>query len=112
MDILDDEDPTSPIENGEMTFDSIYSFLLDKGDIIITIDKAAEEAVRRGLSLVKHQHTKKMRQSNPNFGDKTIKYKVVEEIEGTEPAQIRLQIWLEKKSGVYIHRIVVPDNGL
>lgn len=111
LEILDDT--TSSIEdNGEITFENLYSFLLSNEDIIITIDADNEEAVRRGLSVVKHNYTKKLRNAGEKPEEKVIKFQIVEKLEETDPPQIRLQIWLTKRSSVQIHRMVVSDKGL
>ncbi len=112
LEVLDAPDS---VEDEDVSFESLYAFLLSNDDIIITIDEEAEEAVRRGLSIVKLNHVKKMRAAGERIEEKILKFQVVERITNTlpgEPNKIRLQIWLAKKSGVRVHRMVVSEKGL
>lgn len=109
--ILDSVDD-GPAANAEVSFETIYAFLLDNEDIIITINASEEEAVRRGLSVQKYNHTKKMREAGSSVIERMIKFQTVEEVPDVEPKQIKLQIWLEKRSSVHIHRMVVSEKGL
>lgn len=112
LEVLDAPDS---VEDEDVSFESLYAFLLSNDDIIITIDEEAEEAVRRGLSIVKLNHVKKMRAAGERIEEKILKFQVVERITNTLPGEankIRLQIWLAKKSGVRVHRMVVSEKGL
>lgn len=112
LEILDAPDEAS---DEDVSFDNLYAFLLANEDIIITIDEEAEDAVRRGLSVVKLNHTKKMKAVGEKLEEKTLKFQVVERIPATlqgEPNRIRLQIWLAKRSGIRVHRMIVSEKGL
>lgn len=105
LEILDAPD----VEEEEVSFDTLYGFLLRESDIIITIDAEQEEAVRRGLAVVKHNHNKKMASAGEKQDSKLMKFKVLEQLPNE---QIKLQIWLQKREGVQIHRLIVSDKSL
>lgn len=107
LEILDAE-----VEESGVTFEDLYAFLLEKEDIQITIDADKEEDVRRGITLVKHAHVKKLKAAGQKIDEKQIKFCVVRTIEGTEPKQIILQVWLVRRSSVHIHKMVVSDKDL
>jgi len=99
-------------EDEGTSFEDIYAFLLSNDDIILTIDAAAEAELRRGLSVVKHNHTKRLKAAGEEVKEKQMKFKVLGEVTGSEPKQIRIQIWLVHRSSVHIHKMVVSDKGL
>lgn len=107
MDILDDDTP----EQGQ-SFEDIYAFLLEKEDIILTIDAADEEALKRGLTIVKYNHKKRLEKAGQRVQERQIKYKNLGVVEGTDPQQIRIQIWLMTKGSVNVHNMIVSDKGL
>jgi hypothetical protein len=109
IDFLDDE----PIVGGseETSYEELYSFLLSNEDIIIVIDKDADEPLRRGMSLVKYQYSQKMAAAHAPIDNRQIGYKVIEEVEGTDPVQIKLQIWLRARKSVKVHQLIVSDKG-
>jgi hypothetical protein len=108
LDVLEDEK-----EDGT-SIDDIYNFLLENEDIILVIDADQEEALRRGLTLVKARHQKKVQEQGlpPNGESKQLAFRVIEEVKDTEPKQIRIQIWLKKRSNVKVHRMIVSDKEL
>lgn len=108
LEVLDAPDA----ESEDVSFERLYSFLTTNEDIIITIDADQEEAVRRGLSVVKHNQQKRLRKAGEKADERIIKFNVVQKIPDTDPPQIKLQIWLEVRKGVFIHRLVVPEKGL
>lgn len=110
LEILDVENEGE--DEGVMTFESIYGILLEKDDIILTIDNAALEDLKRGMSVVKQNHSKRMQKAGNKADERTLKFKVLEEIPETEPVQIRLQIWLAKKGGVRVHKMIFSDKDL
>lgn len=106
LDVLDDEPGTS--------IEDIYSFLLKNEDIILTIDAEQESELRRGLALVKHRHMNKLREAGiaPNGESKQLGFRVVDRVPNTEPEQIRLQIWLKKRTSIKVHKMLVSDKEI
>lgn len=103
--ILDVDD-----EAEEMSFDSLYTFLLEKNDIVITIDKEALGELRKGLSQVKYTYERKMKAAEVKVDKKVLKFNVLDNREGIEENQIKVQIWLAKPSGIMVHKITVSDS--
>lgn len=108
LDVLDIEEE----EEGAVSIAAIYSFLYQNEDIIITIDAAEEENVRRGLSLEKHRQQRKLKEVGAPDDTRTIGFRSLGAIADTEPAQIRLQIWLRKKQRVALHNMIVSDKEM
>jgi len=106
LDVLDADDE----EDGQVSIASIYSFLYQNEDIIITIEATEEEAVRRGLSLEKHRQQKKLKEVGAPDDQRTLGFLSLGVVKGTEPVQIRLQIWLRKKQKVKLHNMIVSDK--
>lgn len=107
LDVIDDE-----VDTGT-SIDDIYTFLLRNEDIILVIDADEEESLRRGLTLVKHRHQKKIKEAGVKQDEvKQIGFRVIEEIANTEPKQVRIQIWLKKRVSVKIHKMLVSDKEI
>lgn len=105
LDVLDGEEAGTSI-------DDIYSFLLQNEDIILTIDADQEEDLRRGLTLVKHRHQRKIKEAGipANGESKQLGFRVVEVLDTKEPKQVKLQIWLKKRTTVKVHKMIVSEG--
>ncbi len=110
IEILDG--PSIDPVDGETSYEQVFHFLKTNGDIILTIDEADEEELRRGLSVVKHNYNLKLKKDNVPQDTRQIAFKIIERLPDTEPQQIRLQVWFRKKSSVVVHRLVVSDKDL
>jgi hypothetical protein len=108
LEVLDAEET---LDDGGTTFEQLFAFLLEKEDIIITIDSTEQENVRRGMSVVKHNYTKRMKNAGNLVEEKQIKYRVLD-TEDDSMGQVRMQIWLESRRSVRIHKIAVSDKEL
>lgn len=106
LDVLDDEE-----EEGAVSIASIYSFLYQHEDIIITINAADEESVRRGLALEKHRQQKKLKEAGAPEDSRTLGFMVLGPV-AEHPEQIRLQIYLRKKQAVKLHQMIVSDKEM
>lgn len=100
------------VEDGrDVSYERLYAFLLEKTDVIITIDAEDEEPLRRGMTLAKYSHNEKLKKAKASADNRQIEYRIIERLLEAEPPQIRLQIWLKAKKAVKIHRLIITSNA-
>ena len=106
---LDEDDDVS---EDNVTFDKLFAFLMKETDIIIEINAEDEEPTRRGLSVCKHTHAKRLEKAGADTDDRQLKFKVLGRSEDLEPKTVRLQIWLQARQKVKLHKLIVSDKGI
>src|SRR3990167_5188825 len=99
-------------DESEVSYDRLYSFLLENEDIIIVVDEADVEDLRRGLSISKYVNNEALKKAKAPVNTRQIDYKIVERLPDTDPQQVKLQIWLKAKKSVYLHRLIISSEGL
>jgi len=96
----------------EVSYDRLYTFLLENEDVILTINEVDVEDLRRGLSVAKYSNNAVLKKAGAPIDARQIDFKIVERLEETEPAQVKLQVWLKARKSIHLHRLIISSKGL
>lgn len=99
-----------PDEPETLSFAEIYENLLATEELILTIAPDQEDSLRRGLASVKHKQNKKFEDQGLPVERQNLRFQVrpSTKVEGA----IDVQISLNKKAGISVLAMQLPDNEL
>lgn len=111
---MNDPNPGKPVEeletipaNTEVTLQDLYDELYKQGELIIFIDKIDEGRVRKGLSAIKARLAAKLKDAGYKPDQSTLEFI---EHEQEDPTKCKLQIVLQKRPTVLVHKVIVPQD--
>ncbi len=92
----------------EYSLKDLWTFLVEKEDITITVDIHKIDYIRKGLAKIKHREKEKMGE----FADNSVKfntYTLPQTPDEKEAGTVRLRLMLRTQEGFNVHKIQVND---
>lgn len=115
---MNDPDINKNLEVEELTeeykylsYGDIYKELLANEEIIIVIDRAEENRLRRRLSVLKSKDLAKLKDSGFDTDDSKLEFIVIED-KDMPKGRVKIQIVMRTKIRIRVYNIQIPDGDL
>ena len=94
----------------------LYQTLLVHEDLILVIDKEAEEPLRKGLITTKYKANKAAKERGEQVDGRALEFVILpftereeSEVEFVEE-KIKIQVYLKAKASIRIHKLILTDK--
>lgn len=109
--LLEEDDALAPNGAADRSFHDIYKELTIHGDIILIIDAADENKLRKGLSAVKAKHMAKIKESGIKAEAQVLEFVVHPfNVDELNPGQLKIQVTLKGQQTVKVHKTIIAEG--
>jgi len=98
-------------EQTYMSYSDIYKELLTNEELILVIERGAEQVLRRRLTVLKAKDIAKMKDAGLAAEDSKLEFIIIED-EDIPKSLIKLQIVLKARPRIRVYSMAVPDGSL
>jgi hypothetical protein len=104
------DDPILEIDLDGVTYRQLYDMVVENGEIIITIDKTAVQACKRGLTVHKSRIKQKLKEADLAPDSNVLRFEEI--LVPGSPELVKLHIIHGQPKTVLVHKIEIPDDTI